>query len=997
MSLMSLRTLFVMAALLLCGPIFAQTETTLSTGPANPAAGNVPRGSVNSPLVQFRLTRTVGAGGTQINFTALTLVQTGTAVAADYSAYRLYRDNDSSGTVNAGDNLLATATSPVLSFSGFSDGFFGAGAPGTYLVAVDINANATIGNTFVLQITTANITVSSTTKTGGPVNGNTRTINAPPGASAALYRGASFVPDNAGTNDNTGNHFVGVGYPVTYTIFNVGQATLNLTGTPLVVVGTQTNCTASVTTPPGTSIIAGGSTTFTVTVTPGGAGGYSAVMSFASNDPGAGKNPYNWNITGTGINGADLNVTRGATPVPDTGTDSVAGAVAGAATVLTYTLSNAGNQNLTITTPVPVPGTQTNCTASITTQPTSPVAPAGSTTLVVTVTPAAAGAFSCTIAIANNSPAPKNNYTWTISGNAAASAPTQLVITTQPGGASGGSAFGTQPVIEARDAGNVLASGYTGNVMAAITAGPAGTLLGTATVACVGGVATFTNLAIDLAGSGYVLTFTSGALTPAASNPFNVSVGPAALIAVTTDPSGALGGAAFTTQPVVEIQDAGGNLVTGASTFITASITIGTGTGGATLSGTVSVAASGGVATFTDLSIDLVGTGYTLDFDGGALATDTSAAFDVNLGAPIALQIVVAPGGATQATPFVTQPQVEVVDAGGNRITTDNTTQITAAIATGTGTAGAVLNGTTIVTVTAGMAAFTNLSINLTGIGYQLTFSDGVLPVLTSAAFNVTGTPTSLFVATHPGGASAGAAFLVQPVVEVRDLSGAVLATDNSTQITAAITAGTGTAGAVLSGTVTRTVVNGVANFSGLSINLVGIGYTLTFTSNPVLTPATSNAFGVSGAPAQLTVSTQPGAAQPGLPFGAQPVVAIRDSGGTIVASDNTTQVTAAITAGTGATGAALSGTMTVTAVNGVAVFSNLAIDLEGSGYTLTFTSTPVLTTATSNSFNVAVGSTGASDDEDSESGCTTGENASWLMLVALLALLRVAVRRRTL
>jgi hypothetical protein len=239
-------------------------------------------------------------------------------------------------------------------------------------------------------------------------------------------------------------------------------------------------------------------------------------------------------------------------------------------------------------------------------------------------------------------------------------------------------------------------------------------------------------------------------------------------------------------------------------------------------------------------------------------------------------------------------------------------------------------------------------------------------------------------------------AFLVQPVVEVRDLGGSVLATDNSTQITVAITVGSGTAGAVLSGTLTRTVVNGVANFSGLSINLVGIGYTLTFTSNPVLTSATTNAFGVSGAPAQLTVSTQPGGAQPGLPFGAQPVVAIRDSGGTIVANDNTTQVTATITTGTGATGAVLSGTTTVTAVNGVAVFSNLAIDLEGSSYTLLFTSTPALTSATSSSFNVAVSSNGSNDEKGEDESCTTGEGASWMMFVALLALARVASRRRT-
>ena len=35
------------------------------------------------------------------------------------------------------------------------------------------------------------------------------------------------------------------------------------------------------------------------------------------------------NITGTGINGADLNVSRGATPVPDVGTDIVSGFVLG--------------------------------------------------------------------------------------------------------------------------------------------------------------------------------------------------------------------------------------------------------------------------------------------------------------------------------------------------------------------------------------------------------------------------------------------------------------------------------------------------------------------------------------------------------------------------------------------------------------------------------------------------------------------------------------------
>ena len=60
--------------------------------------------------------------------------------------------------------------------------------------------------------------------------------------------------------------------------------------------------------------------------------------------------------------------------------------------------------------------------------------------------------------------------------------------------------------------------------------------------------------------------------------------------------------------------------------------------GGATLSGTTTVAAVDGDATFYDLSLDKTGTGYTLaaSVSGGALVAPTSAAFDV------------APGPATQ-------------------------------------------------------------------------------------------------------------------------------------------------------------------------------------------------------------------------------------------------------------------------------------------------------------------------------------------------------------
>src|SRR2546430_17508951 len=55
------------------------------------------------------------------------------------------------------------------------------------------------------------------------------------------------------------------------------------------------------------------------------------------------------------------------------------------------------------------------------------------------------------------------------------------------------------------------ATGFTGNVQVAIEANPGGgTLSGTATVAAVAGVATFSTLSINRTGAGYTLTAAAG-------------------------------------------------------------------------------------------------------------------------------------------------------------------------------------------------------------------------------------------------------------------------------------------------------------------------------------------------------------------------------------------------------------------------------------------------------------------------------------------------------
>src|SRR5207253_1030672 len=120
---------------------------------------------------------------------------------------------------------------------------------------------------------------------------------------------------------------------------------------------------------------------------------------------------------------------------------------------------------------------------------------------------------------------------------------------------------------------------------------------------------------------------TDGAKTANTSTSTTVNAGAATKVAFTTQPAGATGGTAFTTQPLIAIQDANGNTVTSSRASVT--VAIGTNPGGGTLSGTKTLSASSGVATFAGLSIDLAGTAYTLTATSGGLTAGTSAAFNI--------------------------------------------------------------------------------------------------------------------------------------------------------------------------------------------------------------------------------------------------------------------------------------------------------------------------------------------------------------------------------
>src|SRR5881398_1569004 len=104
-------------------------------------------------------------------------------------------------------------------------------------------------------------------------------------------------------------------------------------------------------------------------------------------------------------------------------------------------------------------------------------------------------------------------------------------------------------------------------------------------------------------------------------------VGAAAKLVFTVQPSNAAAGGAITPAMQVAVQDAQGNTVMTATTSIT--LAIGTNPASGTLSGTTIVAAVNGVATFSTLSLNTAGSGYTLTASATGLTGATSTAFNV--------------------------------------------------------------------------------------------------------------------------------------------------------------------------------------------------------------------------------------------------------------------------------------------------------------------------------------------------------------------------------
>lgn len=420
---------------------------------------------------------------------------------------------------------------------------------------------------------------------------------------------------------------------------------------------------------------------------------------------------------------------------------------------------------------------------------------------------------------------------------------------------------------------------------------------------------------------------------------------PASELVLTTQPAAtAQSGTALTTQPVVQLRDAFGNPVAQSGVTVTVAIA----TGGGTLGGTTTADTdSNGQAAFTDLVLSGTAGDRTLSFSAAGLTGATSHAIDLMAGAASQLSVETQPSSTAQSgIAFPQQPVLQLRDAAGNPVSQAGVS-VTAVIASGGGSLGGTV---TVDTDASGVATFTNLSITGSAGDRTLGFSATGLTSATSGTISVlAGAPAQLAIVTQPSStAEAGTAFAQQPELQLQDASGNPAAEAGVT-ITATIASG----GGMLGGTVTAdSDASGVVSFTNLSIGGTAGSRTLSFSASG-LTGATSGTINVTaGTAAALAFSVQPSNVVASAPVAPAVQVSIVDAFGNLV-TGSTDNVTVAI--GTNPSGGTLSSTTTVAAVGGMATFSNLSINLVGTGYTLTAASGS-LTGATSAGFNVTHG-----------------------------------------
>lgn len=385
-----------------------------------------------------------------------------------------------------------------------------------------------------------------------------------------------------------------------------------------------------------------------------------------------------------------------------------------------------------------------------------------------------------------------------------APAATQLVLFSPPPSAViAGQPFGL--TIAAEDAGGIVDTTYSGNVTLAPANTPSeGSLGGTLNLAFSDGLAGFTGLTIDTANVHYDIQASSAGLSPLAQP---VSLGVTAetatqLVLTAQPPSTVAAGSNFGL--TVSAEDQFGNVDPNFGNEAVANLN---NPGGVILGGNLNLPMTEGVVTYSGLTIDNAGIGYTLQVSSSGLTSVSTSAFSVT---------------ALNATRLVvtSQPPSTLIAGAGFGLTVspedpygnvDPTFTGDVAVALASGPAGDILTGTNTVTVVDGAATFSGLILNEVGTGYTLLATtspiSGLLDSTTTVAFAAT-QATQLVVTFQVPTVADGKPFGL--IVAAEDTFGNV---DPNFTGNVTIVQESGPSGGSLGGTTYVQAVNGVATF----------------------------------------------------------------------------------------------------------------------------------------------------------------------------------------
>jgi hypothetical protein len=303
-------------------------------------------------------------------------------------------------------------------------------------------------------------------------------------------------------------------------------------------------------------------------------------------------------------------------------------------------------------------------------------------------------------------------------------AASQLIFQSIATTGTAGTALATAVKVAVEDQFGNIVTGDSSTVTLSVAAGPGGFAGGsTLSVAAVNGVATFSNLILNTTGK-YTLNAADGSLTVPTSGTISINPAAATQLVLQQTPTTGTAGVALAPAVKVAVEDQFGNIVTTSST-VTLTLSSGTFSTGST---TVSAATSAGIATFSNVIINIAGT-YTLSASDALLTGASSGNITISVAAASKLVFQQAPPATGTAgvalSPAVT---VAVEDKFGNVVATDSST-VTLTLSSGTFANG---SKTIAVQVVNGVATFSSLIINKAG-AYTITASDGTLTTVKSA------------------------------------------------------------------------------------------------------------------------------------------------------------------------------------------------------------------------------------------------------------------------